>query len=317
MKTFHDEYREHSFEFVKNFISPKTRESYLSDVEDFLHFSIELNMELKEFSELTERLFILFKRYLVDKKKYDNSSASRKLSSLSSFLKFLKQKNLVKVNPLEFVRRPKVKFESKSNFLTEDEAKLVLKYCFENCEDFKNSDEIRKYRSWRLKYSIIFVFLNLGLRVSELCNLKLSDYKKDGEKVFLKVKAKGHKDYTPRLNEKTIKVIDEYIKEFREKSEGDKPLFVGLYNTKKEGLNRTSLFKMIRACIFDAGIEKSISPHGLRGSVATILHKKGVSLKHIQDLLNHKHITTTTLYVKKSNEIEESASLVMDSLLKS
>lgn len=317
MKSFHDTLKEHSFEFVKNFISQKTRESYLGDIDDFLFFLEDLAMELTSYSELTERLFILFKRYLLDKRKYDNSSVSRKLASLSSFLKFLKHNNFVKVNPLEFIRRPKVKFESKSNFLTEDEAKRVLRYCRENCEKFKSSGDLKRYKSWRLKYTIIFIFLNLGLRVSELCHLKIDDYKKDGEKVYLKIKAKGHSDYTPRLNDETSRVLNEYIRDFRGNANKTEPLFVSLYRVKKAGLNRTSLFKMIRACIFDAGIEKSISPHGLRGSVATILHKKGVSLKNIQDLLNHKHITTTTLYVKKSNEIEESASLVMDTLLKS
>jgi integrase/recombinase XerD len=155
---------------------------------------------------------------------------------------------------------------------------------------------------------VLFTLLTVGLRVQELCLLKMNSLEQVGEHWRLHVVAKGNEQHSPLIHKVTAQVLQDYKEEFRSGARLQDPLFVRVQKTAVPTLlNRSSVFDMVKVVVKESGVLKHLSPHACRATVATLLHGQGVPIMHIQQLLNHKHITTTSLYVKKADELGEAA----------
>ena len=135
-----------------------------------------------------------------------------------------------------------------------------------------------------------------GLRVSELINLRLSNYYPQVS--FLKVIGKNNKERIVPIGEVAIKHIGFYVKHVREQQKNIHPdhkdfLFL---NRRGKKLTRIMVFHVVKAAKKVAGIEKNVSPHTFRHSFATHLVEGGADLKAVQDMLGHESITTTEIY---------------------
>ncbi|MCB1135379.1 MAG: tyrosine-type recombinase/integrase, partial [Chlamydiia bacterium] len=134
-----------------------------------------------------------------------------------------------------------------------------------------------------------------GLRVSELCSLKINDVDDDA----LKVMGKGSKERIVPLGRKALEAIDFYLLHYRERWDSKKQRRLFLTRTGKD-LDRISVWKMVKRYAREAGIQKSISPHTLRHSFATHLLDNGADLRVIQEMLGHATITSTDRYTHVS-----------------
>ena len=106
-----------------------------------------------------------------------------------------------------------------------------------------------------------------------------------------------------------------FIAEFRQGVRPDAFLFLRAQQVRAETkLTQTAVYEMITSIAKDVGIEKRVSPHSCRATLATLLHNGGVPIGHIQELLNHKQITTTAIYIKKADELSEAAATKIDIL---
>jgi hypothetical protein len=107
--------------------------------------------------------------------------------------------------------------------------------------------------------------------------------------------------------------IIKYIQELRPNAKEDDYLFIRVQNVKNNTkLTQPAIYKMVIESAKKAGIEKKVSTHSCRATLATLLHNQGTPIGQIQTLLNHKDITTTSIYIKKANEIEESAAMKLN-----
>lgn len=307
--------------FLLSLQSDHTRKNYSRDIEEFYMFCRELGIEPQHITDITEKTILLWHKnlnerhtqYVESRRRTVQSTIARKLSSVSSLLTFAFKRGLLQKNVALHVTRPKVKRESKTNALTADETKLLLRTALDQAT---NADpQTRQYKSNKLRYAVLYTLFSVGMRVDELCELRIADLEVTPQFARLHMTAKGGETHSPIIHEKSLGVLQNYIEEFRKNISTQDYLFVRVQNVKTQSkLTQAAVYLMISELGKLAGINKRISPHSCRATLATLLHNKGVPIAQIQDLLNHKQITTTAIYIKKAQELDEAAATKIDIL---
>ena len=208
------------------------------------------------------------------------------LTVLKGFYAYLLEVNIIKINPCENIKSPKLE-KKLPKLLTEDEINKLLDITLRKPIDYRNK-------------AMLEVLYGTGIRISELLNLELSNLYI--EESIIKVMGKGSKERIVPLSDITIKYLEMYINEYRGlilKTKESNYVFVN-YNGLK--MSRQGFFKILKSLCEEAHIDKEISPHVLRHSFATHLLNNGADLRIIQELLGHENITTTEIYSHISNE---------------
>lgn len=221
----------------------------------------------------------------------DNSAnaRARKVSSLKSFFNYMSSKaHLLDINITKELDSPKIPSKLPV-FLSLDESLQLL----ENIDgEFKVRD-----------YCIITLFLNCGMRLSELVGINISDIRNDR----LTVTGKGNKQRTVYLNEACMSAIQRYM-EVRPKDnvKDRKALFLSKQKTR---ISNNMVYRMIKKNIERAGLDSTIySPHKLRHTAATLMYKYGnVDVRALKEILGHEHLSTTQIYTHIDEEQLRSA----------
>lgn len=211
---------------------------------------------------------------------------ARKIACLKSFFKYLYSKEeSIRNNPAVQLESTKI---DKRNpvYLTLDESKKLLASI-----DGKNKER---------DYCIITLFLNCGMRLSELCSIDISKMKDD----TLTVIGKGNKERTIYLNKACIDAINSYImvrNSFSEKIIDKDALFISR-NYKR--INKRSVELLVKKYVTSAGLAKDkYTPHKLRHTAATLMYKYGnVDIRSLQKILGHESVSTTQIYTHVDDE---------------
>lgn len=213
---------------------------------------------------------------------------ARKVATLKSYFKYLSGKRkIIDENPALELESPKI---SKRNpiYLTLTESKLLLNSLDEN------------HKNYGRDYCILTLFLNCGLRVSELCSIDISRIKED----TLTIVGKGNKERTVYLNKACLKAIDEYLKTRDSRKvplEEKNFLFISNKNRK---ISVRTVERLVKKYTMEAGLTKSkYTPHKLRHTAATLMYKHGnVDIRSLQQILGHENISTTQIYTHVDDE---------------
>ncbi len=251
--------------------------NFLKSEDKFKYLDIDENfMKIITLEDLYD-----FLAYAKIERNNNSFTRSRKIATLRSFFNYLESKiKVITYNPcreLELPKRP----SKQINYLTLEEAKHLL----------SNIDGRNKKRD----FCIITLFLNCGLRLNELANIKLLDIRND----ILVVRGKGDKDRSIYLNEQCIKSIFEYI-EIR-KNINSPYLFL---SERKNKLSKRQIQYIVKQQIGHANLDTNkYTTHKLRHTAATLLYKHAhVDIRTIQKILGHKNISTTTIYTHVDDE---------------
>lgn len=208
-------------------------------------------------------------------------SQARILSGIRSFYHYLLIEEYIKQDPTELLESPQIGKHLPDILSVEEIDSLI------NAID-------RSTREGQRNCAILETLYSCGLRVSELCNLKISDlYLNEG---FIKVEGKGSKQRLVPISPKAIKEIKTY---FISRDEGlIKPGYEDFLFISKFGKNisRIMVFHIIKELANKIGLKKTISPHTFRHSFATHLLEGGANLRAIQCMLGHENIGTTEIY---------------------
>lgn len=259
-------------------LSNNTREAYLHDVEKlFTYFEDEkidfLKVELEHFHSFAAALMDVG---------IGERSIARILSGVRSFYKFLVLDGYLEQDPTELLESPKIG-KHLPEVLSVEEIDAI-----EGVIDVSTPEGQRDRAAIEMLYSC-------GLRVSELCNLLLSDLFLD--EGFLRVTGKGNKQRLVPISERAIRELKSWFA-FRN-SINIKPgeeNYVFISAARKKHLSRITVFHNIKVYAEQAGIQKTISPHTFRHSFATHLLEGGANLRAIQTMLGHESISTTEIY---------------------
>lgn len=259
-------------------LSKNTLEAYVHDVEKLFAF-----LEKAGIDPLDVKLEDL-ETFLVElhDEKIGSRSQARILSGIRSFYRFLVIDGYIEADPTLLLESPKIGM------------KLPEVLSLEEIDMLINAIDLSKREGQRNR-AIIETLYSCGLRVSEACNLKLSDlYLNEG---FIKVEGKGSKQRLVPISERAIAEIMDYMTDRAEiaiKPGHEDYLFVSAHFKKR--MSRITMFHIIKVLAEEAGIKKAISPHTFRHSFATHLLEGGANLRVIQSMLGHEDIGTTEIY---------------------
>ena len=259
-------------------LSENSIEAYLNDLNKFISF---LNCEVYGVDTFENADIIQFLSALHDMGICPRSQA-RILSGIKSFYKFLLIDGYIKTDPLANIESPKLGKHLPEVLTIEEINKLTDSFDLSQPEGHRNK-------------TIIEVMYGCGLRVSELVNLKISNiFPNDG---YILIEGKGKKQRIVPIADSAIKEIKLYL-ESRKLLNIKKGCEDFLFLNRRGGqLSRVMIFYIIKNQCEVCNINKNISPHTLRHTFATHLLEGGANLRAIQQMLGHKSIATTEIYV--------------------
>jgi len=271
--------------------SSNTISSYLSDLKSFDSF---LEKNRINFKELNNKHTKLFFRNL-SKKKFSPRTIKRKFSSLSSYFSFLLDRRIIKNNPLNGVFTPKIP-KILPEILTIEEINNI----FLAAESSKN--EILSLRD----RCILEMLYSSGLRVSEVCELRINNIQFDLD--LIRFFGKGSKERIIPLTYYARKWLKKYLSESRKilSSRSKRSSNYVFLSNNGLSLTRMAIWLSVKKYVNSASVLKKISPHTFRHSFATHLIDGGANLIEVQALLGHADISTTEIYTHLSREFVES-----------
>lgn len=261
-------------------LSANSIEAYIHDVDKLEQF-LEFTKRSKSPTQITLEDVQSFLTWITELG-ISARSQSRIISGIKGFFKYLLLENCIKKNPVSLLEAPKIG-RKLPQILSIHEIDLII-----------GQIDLSKPEGQRNK-SIIETLYGCGLRVSELCNLKLSDLHFEEE--FIQIIGKGNKERIIPIGKVATDNITLYKNHVRNhliiKKGNEDILYLNRRGTK---LSRIMIFNIIKELAMMAGIKKTISPHTFRHSFATHLIEGGADLRAIQEMLGHESITTTEIY---------------------
>ena len=255
----------------------------LASFNDFENISVD-DVTIEMLKEIDLSFLYEYMYYVSTERKNSANARARKVSSLKSFFKYLTSKaNILTDNPAKNLDAPKIPAQL-PKYLTLDESRRLL-------SGVDGEFEIRNY-------CILTLFLNCGLRVSELTGINISSITDDKFTVI----GKGNKERTIYLNAACKTAIEAYLKVRPHEGVIDRDaLFL---SKRKTRISVKMVQVVVKNALEKAGLDTKIySAHKLRHTAATLLYKHGhVDVRALQEILGHKHLSTTQIYTHVSND---------------
>jgi integrase/recombinase XerD len=319
VRRFYDSIAEIFEAWVERCQSPHTQRAYRGDVMAFVGF-----MRITWPKEAIRLLAVSVKDVQAFRKAMMANDAApktinRRIASLSSFYKYLAASSselrlpIIVPNPAhaQFIRRGITDPREETRALSATRARQLLA--------MPASESVIDYRD----RAILKLYLYTGIRLSTGCRLNVSDFHYDEDEATIRLHEKGDKRRTIGLHFVAAQAISEYLQQSGIESG---PLFRPLLNARSKKLghgrmDEATMYRVIQGYLDQLPAARKgtgasdgaprthpFTPHSLRATAATLLLDAGVDMRKVQDLLGHRHITTTQIYDKRRRRTSESAS---------
>jgi integrase/recombinase XerC len=254
--------------------SAATIRAYQTDIQQFISFLHEISVSAYAPQDVSKVDILEYLSFL-SKKDLTGVARARKLSALREYFRFLEGIGEIEKSPTNGVETPK-REKNARQFLRSDEYTKMLSLAGGNIRD----------------YAILQVFLQTGIRVSELAHLKIEDI--DFIKPAITVRGKGNSQREIALEKKGIQALRSYFAVRPVPESNAERLFL---NYQGEPISERGVRKLVVKYTKAAGITKKASCHTLRHTFATYKAEKGVSPFQLQQWLGHANLNTTQIYV--------------------
>ena len=284
--------------------SVKTVEEYALDLKNFFKYYLAVKQGKSPDKETLEKTSILslnldavknvktsdiyeYLFFVTEAKSNASAAKARKLSSIKGFYKYLTAKrNYFEENPAINIESPKQK-KALPKYLTLEESLNLL-------ETVKNDKESKTIAR---DFAIITLFLNCGMRVSELVGLNLSDIQDN----TIRVLGKGNKERILYLNAACLSALERYYPTRITPHDIDKnALFV---SRNRNRINVQTVKWLVKKYLNLAGLDaEKYSAHKLRHTAATLMYQNGVDVRTLQTILGHSNLDTTMIYTHLADE---------------
>ncbi|MBR4655177.1 MAG: tyrosine recombinase XerC [Oscillospiraceae bacterium] len=225
---------------------------------------------------------VIYEDSFAQSKGISSASRARKLSTIKSFYKYLtvRTKQLDQ-NPVQNMEYPKIR-KSLPRYLTLEQSTALL----------RSVDGPNKTRD----FAILMIFLNCGIRRSELVNLNLSDVMEDR----IRVTGKGNKERVVYMGSSCKAAIDAYLIERNQIVLSDNRALFGSRDHNR--ISVSAVHRLVKKHVLEAGLDPSkLSAHKLRHTAATLMLQNGVDVKTVQEVLGHENLNTTQIYTHIEN----------------
>lgn len=261
--------------------SKHTIRNYSKDLNSFADYCGSSSKEnITEISEKVVKSFLIY----LNNNGLDKVSISRILSSVRGLFKYAYQKDILTGNPAAYVKNPKL-----SRKLPE----IISTNTILNV--YKKAEEEEKERAYLIK-AIFELLYGCSLRVSELCSLNIQDYNCNDR--ILRVLGKGNKIRLVPIGNKSVEIVNEYLKQNPCVTISDPLLKTPAGNR----LYSEFVYRVVNKYLSKVTEIKKKSPHILRHSSATHMLDKGADLRAVKEILGHENLSTTQIYTHVSIE---------------
>lgn len=291
-------------EFLVQFLSEDTKTAYVKDLKFFFDFLRSGNVQIAHPSEIKSFHFQLYRDHLMEKG-LASATINRRLVCIRSFMKWAIAAKLIEHNPLDTVKLPKVQTESPTVAFDDEEVLRMI-----NAPDPGN----HKGRTHRLVMVILF---HLGLRRSELTNLKMHQIVDDRGHMTLRIHGKGDKVRLVPLNVVVWEEISLYVASLKDNGISLGPedylLQTELKLKNDRPMDGSTIYRVIEKYARGLGINKSVSPHSCRATVIShLLDTSHAAIRDVATFAGHSNITTTERYDKRRKNLDKSAAYLVD-----
>jgi len=261
-------------------LSQNTVDSYKSDLTKLSNY-----LQNQDLSKTT------IDNFFIDMSEFNYSSSTKKRmhSSIKNFLKYINENE-----DYESIDISDIKLKSSKKL-----PDVLSITDIENMINFYNHETYLDSRN----RTVIDVLYSTGCRVSELCDINISDI--DLDEKYLKLKGKGSKQRIVPIGSMLYKNLMQYlnVRETFLQNRGE-PLFL---SKSKNKLDRTAVFRIIKKTAKNISLQTDVHPHTLRHSAATHMLEGGCDLRTVQEFLGHSSVSTTQIYTKVTKEFLEEA----------
>jgi len=241
------------------------------------------DIDVKTLNKVTTDDLLAFIIWLSRSRKQSNAARARHIASLRSFFKYLHSKRrVIDNNPAYDLESPKIG-KRNPKYLTLEQSQNLLKVAYDSPKESSERD-----------YCMLTLFLNCGMRLSELRGININDI----HGTTLTVIGKGNKERTIYLNDACLEAINDWMDKratLKIKPEAEKALFVSKRGTR---ISCDMIQLTIKRLLEESGIDTNVySVHKLRHTAATLMYKYGkVDIRNLQMILGHQSVSTTQIY---------------------
>jgi integrase/recombinase XerC len=277
-----------------------TRRNYEQTLVEFCRWHVTERQVPPVWEKLQRDDFRAYLRFL-GRGKLSRATTQLRFSALRTFYRFLMRQGLVESLPIKNLSLPKLE-KRLPGFLTRQQMLDLLAAPLKALAEAGQKKGAGRPLSPEVTVrdvAILETIYSCGLRVSELCGLRVEDI--DWNEQIVRVRGKGQKERLVPIGEPALKAIENYWGAILEPPVGAQPVFRA--DTKKAlQMTRVQLARRLKIYLAQAGLDPKLTPHKLRHSYATHLLDAGADLRSVQELLGHAHLITTQVYTHVTTE---------------
>ncbi len=278
--------------------SPYTVRNYSQTLNEFVRWHEEERKVQPSWETLGRDDFRAYLRHL-GRSRLSRAATQLRFSALRSFYKFLLRRGVVESLPIKNIAMPKME-KRLPKFLTGPQLEDLLEAPGKELQRLKrDSENAPDPVVFARDEAILETIYSCGLRISELCGLRVSDVA-FGEGLA-RVRGKGRKERQVPIGEPALAAIRKYWATLPAPPAGDEPIFLAAAHRPGPVSARVVQLRLKRYLVA-AGLDPKLTPHKLRHSYATHLLDGGADLRSVQELLGHAHLVTTQVYTHVSTE---------------
>ncbi len=277
-----------------------TQRNYAQALMEFFRWHLTERKTAVAWGQLQRDDFRAYLRYL-GRNNLSRAATALRFSALRTFYKFLMRQGVVEKLPIKNISLPKAP-QRLPRFLTLQQMADLLavpaKVLATQPQESRPGRPISAEVCWR-DVAVLETIYSCGLRVSELCGLRVGDI--DAGEQVVRVRGKGKKERLVPIGAPALQAIQHYWAQLLEPPTVGQPVFRA--DTRKAGpLSPLQLARRLKNYLMVAGLDPGLTPHKLRHSYATHLLDAGADLRSVQELLGHAHLITTQVYTHVTTE---------------
>lgn len=285
-------------------VSPYTVRNYAHTLGEFQDWHEKDRGEPPAWAALGRDDFRAYLRHL-GRSKLSRAAIQLRFSALRTFYKFLVRRAVVEATPIKSLLLPKLE-KRLPRFLTIAQMEALLAAPLQSAAPAKSGKKAAKPRGRPAEatapardVAILETIYSCGLRISELCGLRVADL--DLREQRVRVRGKGRKERLVPIGEAAVDAIRLYWNQLPKPPASADPVFLASAQSRRPMPPRT-LQARLKRHLAAAGLDPELTPHKLRHSYATHLLDAGADLRSVQELLGHAHLVTTQAYTHVTTE---------------
>lgn len=278
-----------------------TQRNYRQALVEFSRWHKQERTAPPQWTTLSRDDFRAYLRYL-GRGQFARTAVRLRFSALRSFYKFLVRRGVVASTPIKNIQLPKLE-KRLPRFLTADQMNALLNAPL---LEFAELSKVAKEKGGEIDRTIFFrdtaileTIYSCGLRISELCGLRVEDI--DVAERLVRVRGKGKKERVTPIGDHAMEAVQYYWKSLGAIPERAQPVF-WMSAGSAEAVSARTIQARLKRYLVRAGLDPELTPHKLRHSYATHLLDGGADLRSVQELLGHAHLVTTQVYTHVSIE---------------